>query len=148
MDIRTFSIDRSLLIQSKEQQRRSPLIQLKERSLPFQSNDQQPTQSLCQVDVQVLLWVVLFQLSSPPQPSTAVHAYDRKCTCIPGAVCTSTPSHLPDPPFQFFEDLVPRLVPDRCWTRPVLQVRFCTMKLVENLSHRTKFRNFHHLLGG
>jgi len=28
---------------------------------------------------------------------------NRKCTCIPGAVYTSTPVDLPDPLFQFFE---------------------------------------------
>jgi len=53
------------------------LIQLKERSLPFQSNDQQPTQSLRQADVQAKFYSewYFFQRSSPPQPSTAVHTY-------------------------------------------------------------------------
>ena len=60
----------SLLIQSKEQQPRSPSIQLKERSLLLQSNDQQPTRSLRQADIQVLLWVVdFFQRSLPPPPT-------------------------------------------------------------------------------
>ena len=34
---------------------------------------------------------------------------NAKCACIPGAVYTSIPSYLPDPPFRFFEGLVPRL---------------------------------------
>ena len=34
---------------------------------------------------------------------------NRKCTCIPGAVYTSTPADLPDPPFRFFEGLDPTL---------------------------------------
>ena len=42
------------------------LVGVKERSLPFQSSDKQPTQSLCQADILVLPWVVLFQRSSPP----------------------------------------------------------------------------------
>ena len=47
---------------------------------PIQSNDQQSTQFLHQADVQVLLLVVVphiinFVHASPPQPSTAVHAY-------------------------------------------------------------------------
>ena len=51
-------------------------LQLKERSPPFQSNKQQPTQSLCQADVpSYILWVTS-QQSSPPQPSTAAHAYE------------------------------------------------------------------------
>ena len=69
MNIRTFFVtqDREkFTIQSQEQQPRSPLIQLKERSLPFQSNNQQPTQSLHQADVQVLFWVYFSQQLSPP----------------------------------------------------------------------------------
>ena len=71
MDIRTFFVtqDREKsTVQSKEQQPRSPLIQLKERSLLFQLNDQQPTQSLHQVDVQVLFWVVFFPTILAPLP--------------------------------------------------------------------------------
>ena len=33
---------------------------------------------------------------------------NRKCTCILGAVYTSSPAHLPDPPFQYFEGLILR----------------------------------------
>ena len=38
---------------------------------------------------------------------------NRKCAFIPGAVYTSTPADVPDPPFRFFEGLVPRLSPPR-----------------------------------
>ena len=53
------------------------MIQLKDRSLLFQSNNQQPTQSLRQADVQVLFGVVRIFPNNllPPQTSTAMHVY-------------------------------------------------------------------------
>ena len=68
-------MERNPLIQCNEQQPRSPLIQ---------TNNQQPTQSFHQADVQVLLSVVVPHIInfSPPQPSTAVHAYALNGGCV------------------------------------------------------------------
>ena len=86
MDIRTFFVtqDRSPLIQSQEQQPRSPLIQLKERSLPFQSNDQHPLGPFVKQTFRFYSEWYFFQQSSPPppQPSTAVHAYALTCKLL------------------------------------------------------------------
>ena len=47
--------------------------------------------------------VVFVQLAFPINAHQNAKSKAKwKCTCIPGAVYTSTPAHLPDPPFQVF----------------------------------------------
>ena len=51
---------------------------------------------------------VLVRLAFPINAHQNAKA-SRKCAFILGAVYSSTPADVPDPPFQFFEGLVPRL---------------------------------------